>query len=66
MAKIPASPVTFNMTVKQVDLYSATRFKLVLEKLNGSVTGTVTFDAPIATAHLYTPGDVLKVTFEPS
>ena len=61
---LPASPVTFNMTVKQVDLYSATRFRIILEKLTAGVQGTVTFDAPIATAHNYTPGDVLKVTFE--
>ena len=58
------SPVIFNMTVKQVDLYSTTRFKITLEKLNGTVQGTITFDAPIATAHNYTPGDILKVTFE--
>ena len=62
---MPARPVTFQMTVKQVDLYSTTRFRIVMENMNGSVQGTITFDAPIASAHNYTPGDILKVTFTP-
>lgn len=60
----PFRTVTLNMVVKHVDLYSTTRFKITLEKLNGPVQGTVTFDAPIASAHDYTPGDTLRVTFE--
>lgn len=63
---MPASSVTLNMTVKQVDLYNTTRFRITLEKLNGTVQGTITFDGPIASAHNYTPGDTFKVTFEPA
>lgn len=59
------APITMTMTVKSVNLYSTTRFTLTLEKLNGAVLGTISFDAPIASAHNYTPGDALKITFEP-
>ena len=64
---MPANPVTINMTVKQVNMKSATDYDIVLEKVNGNIRGTITFTVlnSIQTAHNYTPGDTLKVTFEP-